>query len=71
MQCEDQHGDVVGDKLAIKLVSREQFLIFNLFSDPVPGRYYRVIRTDGNMEQWKLLTIDESTGLLLMANAVS
>lgn len=64
-----QFGEVSGT-LTIKLVSQAHFRMFNLFSRPIPGRHYRVRRSNGKLELWQLLNIDEATGRLVMGSAV-
>lgn len=56
------------ETLTIKVISQVDFRLFNLFSKPVPGRCYRVRRSDGCVELWQLLSIDSSTGRLVMAH---
>lgn len=59
--------EAISETLTIKVISQVHFRLFNLFSKPVPGRCYRVRRSDGCMELWQLLSIDSSTGRLVMA----
>ncbi|MBY0552396.1 MAG: hypothetical protein K2W95_34265 [Candidatus Obscuribacterales bacterium] len=65
MNLIDQFGEA-SEKLKIKLISQVHFRLLNFCRRPLPGRRYRVRRSNGALEMWQLLKIDESTGLLIM-----
>lgn len=68
MGLRDQIGEA-GETLTIKLISQVHFRLFNIFRRPVPGQCYRVRRSNGCLELWQLLKIDEATGRLVMGSA--
>ncbi|MBY0551488.1 MAG: hypothetical protein K2W95_29675 [Candidatus Obscuribacterales bacterium] len=66
MNLNNQSGGT-SEVLTLKVISQVHFRLFNLFAKAVPGRCYRVRRSDGCVELWQLLSIDASTGRLVMA----